>query len=183
MANLFSHKINWSNRVTIQSYTVVPAPRNPSRSDRFLLLPALQGHVRARGRAYSGAGQGHARHARTGRKGICGARGTAGAVVAVRAAAHRGRSQVPCRRCGLDALPDDHLHESGRWTVRPRSNMIWDRVKKRIAAESPASVATAQTASHKKRERRQQTQGTSARTVKRSAARMRARLKVGSATL
>jgi hypothetical protein len=41
----------------------------------------------------------------------------------------------------LDALPDDHLHDSGRWTVRPRSDLIWERVKKRIEAEAEANGA------------------------------------------
>jgi hypothetical protein len=37
-----------------------------------------------------------------------------------------------------DALPENHWHESGRWMGTPRSDMIWDRVKKRIAAEAEA---------------------------------------------
>jgi hypothetical protein len=54
----------------------------------------------------------------------------------------------------LDALPDDYLHESGRWTVTPRSNLIWDRVKKRMLAEAEASGAIS--ASDKRRTARRE---------------------------
>jgi len=52
-----------------------------------------------------------------------------------------------------DALPENYLHESGRWTVTPRPNLVWDRVKARIAAEAEASGTI--TAADKKRMARQ----------------------------
>ncbi len=53
----------------------------------------------------------------------------------------------------LDALPDNYLHETGRWTVTPRLDLIWKRVHARIAAEAEASGTI--TAADKRRMARQ----------------------------
>jgi hypothetical protein len=43
-----------------------------------------------------------------------------------------------------DALPEDHLHESGRWYVTPKSDWIWDRVRDRIKNDDSDAISAAE---------------------------------------
>jgi hypothetical protein len=43
-----------------------------------------------------------------------------------------------------DALPENHLHESGRWYVTPRTDWIWDRVRSRIENDDSDIVSAAE---------------------------------------
>jgi hypothetical protein len=43
----------------------------------------------------------------------------------------------------IAALPDRHWHESGRWIETPKTDYIWERVRKRIEAEDDGELTAA----------------------------------------
>lgn len=157
MANLFSHKIDWNSRVVIQSMRWFQCREIPAGATDFycyLLHKAMSEHADA---LIAAPDKSMPDTASPASKAFAEQTPELAAKTFVelgkRLAPFQGRvpplteydHQCLVAAAELDALPDDHWHENGRWIVRPRADLIWDRVKKRLVAEAEASDATSTT--------------------------------------